>query len=392
MLVSINDEETNDVMESRLVSDVRPCDRTPRQVAHEFRALVAAGAQLRPAGLAKRDPSILLKRGYVPRYRLRLFDTLFFLPALRQEPNARFFIAWVMLDANRDVSPRKRTLFPRYFYKDASLVWRSASHFARSETENWIGKGDLKPVLVDGEEILYSAEETTNLPLEIQIALDDVSRMTTDVKRDDAAIGLVLRRAPDDRVAPYRDFTAPRERAARDRRNRIHGGAPVAWFTRKNDPASLRFARGFEPDFERGMLDTGSGSSRLYGGEVRKVRVVSTNRVIQWQFVATPSSCWVVPPQALTTELSSYGVRTVDVEAPEELCVPGYEYHYLDDSQDPPQLYSQIPAGFAGEISTVDPARADASPWLDQLPVIQQFRRAIGFPTRVRASAKRKSW
>jgi hypothetical protein len=118
--------------------------------------------------------------------------------------------------------------------------------------------------------------------------------------------------------------------------------------------------------------------------------VVSTNRVIQWQFVATPSSCWVVPPQALTTELSSYGVRTVDVEAAEELCVPGYEYHYLDDSQDPPQLYSQIPAGFAGAISTVDPARADASPWLDRLPVIEQFRRAIGFPARVRPRAKRK--
>jgi hypothetical protein len=38
---------------------------------------------------------------------------------------------------------------------------------------------------------------------------------------------------------------------------------------------------------------------------------------------------------------------------------------------------SQIPEGFAGAASEVDPSRADASRWLDQLPVIREFRRKI---------------
>ena len=32
--------------------------------------------------------------------------------------------------------------------------------------------------------------------------------------------------------------------------------------------------------------------------------------------------------------IASYGVRTIDVPAAEELCVPGFEYHYIDDTED----------------------------------------------------------
>jgi hypothetical protein len=70
-------------------------------------------------------------------------------------------------------------------------------------------------------------------------------------------------------------------------------------------------------------------------------------------------------------------VRTVDVRADDDLFVPGLEYHFLDDAWDPPELYSQIPAGYAGAASPVDDARADASPWLDRLPVIEEFRRKV---------------
>jgi hypothetical protein len=73
----------------------------------------------------------------------------------------------------------------------------------------------------------------------------------------------------------------------------------------------------------------------------------------------------------------SYGVRTVDVCADEDVFVPGYEYHYMDDFEDPPRLHSQIPEGYAGKASDVDDSRADASPWLEQLPVIQEFRRTV---------------
>jgi hypothetical protein len=40
-------------------------------------------------------------------------------------------------------------------------------------------------------------------------------------------------------------------------------------------------------------------------------------------------------------------------------------------------LVNQIPAGFVGAASEFDPSRADASPWLDRLPVIREFRRKI---------------
>jgi hypothetical protein len=57
--------------------------------------------------------------------------------------------------------------------------------------------------------------------------------------------------------------------------------------------------------------------------------------------------------------------------------IPGYEYHFDDDSLDPPVPYSQIPPGFAGALSEVDPSRADASAWLDQLPVVREFRKQV---------------
>ncbi len=368
------------MLETRIVKGVRADALSPRQVDREFRALVAAGARIRPAGRAKTAPRSLLSKGYAPRHRLRLFDTVFYLAGLRQEPNARFFITYVMLGADRELPPKRRELFARYFYKDASLVWRSASHFARSDSENWIGKGDLKRVKENGKYALYTAEETTNLPFEIQTALDELSRAADKIPRDDRAIGLVLRRGPDDRVEPYADFVAPRRRAARNPRNRIHGGRPVAWFERPRDPESLRFAEGYEPDFERGLLEEGSVTSRLYGGVVRKFRILSRNRIIQYQFALAPRQAWIVPPQALTTELSSYGLRTIDVVADDDLSVPGYEYHYMDDHEDPPKLYSQIPEGFVGGISEVDPARADSSPWCEAMPVIRRFRKAIGVP------------
>jgi hypothetical protein len=363
-------EEVAVSIPTRIVVGIAPRDATPARVDREFRALLAGGARLRPAGSTKPRPEQLLTSGYAPKHAVALFDAEFYLTHLREDDNFRFFVAYVRLAA------RPRDLYPRLFYKDSSLVWRCATHYVRSERENWIGKGDLKPVREDGELVWYSAEETTNLPLEIQAALDEASRSGPHVRRDLRAAGLVLRKGPDDRVAPYADFSAPRRRAMARRGNRIHGGRRVAWFEHRGDPDSLRFAEGFEPDFRDGVLETSFSKSRLYGGEIRKLRILSVNRRIQYQFIAGPQQVWIVPPQALTTELSSYGVRTVDVDVDEDLCVPGYEYHYVDDSEDPPQLVSQIPAGFVGARSDVDPTRADASPWLERLPVIRAFRAA----------------
>ena len=84
-----------------------------------------------------------------------------------------------------------------------------------------------------------------------------------------------------------------------------------------------------------------------------------------------------MPPQATTTQLSTYGVRTVDVLADDDLFVPGWEYHFYDFDEDPPLLVSQIPAGYAGRPNRDEPSRADTSAWLDALPVIREFRRKV---------------
>ena len=59
----------------------------------------------------------------------------------------------------------------------------------------------------------------------------------------------------------------------------------------------------------------------------------------------------------------------------EDPFVPGFEYHYFDESADESEHFSQIPEGFAGELSEHDNDRADASAWLDAIPVIREFRR-----------------
>jgi hypothetical protein len=51
--------------------------------------------------------------------------------------------------------------------------------------------------------------------------------------------------------------------------------------------------------------------------------------------------------------------------------------HYFDETADASEHFSQIPEGFAGELSEHDNDRADASAWLDPIPVIREFRRKV---------------
>jgi hypothetical protein len=351
-----------------------PSALTPQQVAREFRRLIHLGTPMQCAGDARDNPESLLSSGYTPKYKVDLFGTTYYLTSVRQNPDIRFFVAYVV---QKNPRTGQVEIYPRIFYKDISLIWRSASHFVRSEDENWIGKGEMRTYFIDGEEIEQSVEETTDLPLEIQTALETLSRKARRVPFDEVAIALVLRRGHDDRIEPYRDFLEPRVRARSDPRNLINRGRSIARFTRKHDPTSLRFAKGFEPDFERGIIEVSASKSRLYGGRMKRFRVLSKNRKIQYLFFAGPRSVWIIPPQTTAANLTSYGVRAIDVIADEDLCIPGYEYHFVDDSEDPPVLVSQIPDGFAGAASEFDPSRADASLWLDRLPVIQEFRRKI---------------
>jgi hypothetical protein len=353
---------------------VEPSPLTPKEVRREFLALTDDGARIRCVGTARDDPARLLTLGYVPRYKLELFGVAFYLTDVRKNQDARFCVAYVALRESGRIRPN---VYARMFYKDGSLLWRSASHFAKSDTENWFGKGDLKTVKEPDGEYQYSAEHTTDLPLELQAGIESVTRRAKHVRVDRRAIELVVRRSSDKRLIAYDDFINPRRRAAADRANLVNGGRPIARFTRKGDATSLVFVRGYEPDFSKaGWIDVTTSHSRLYEGRVNRFRFLSKNKRVQYLFFAAPRLVWIGYPQALTTELSRYGVRTIDVTVPDDLVVPAMEYHYLE-TDDPPVWMSQIPAGFAGPVSPVDPWRADASGWIDQLPVVKEFRRRV---------------
>ena len=344
---------------SRVVTGVVPEHATPAQVARRFRSLIESGARLRPAGTARARPAVLLGARYLPRYELRLFDATYFLGDYRFDDAVGFFTGFLHLAG-------EAVLWPRVFYKDSALLWRVASHFVRERGAVWIGKGDSREEERDGWVWRHSAEETANLPYELQLALDELSHRRKR-RRDDGALALFVRRAPPGRIQAYADFGAPRRRAAA--RHRENAGRPVARFLCKGDPASLRFERGYEPDLARGVLERGASPSAFYGGLVEKVRVLSTNRRVQYLFFASPTHVWLGPPQLLTTELSSYGVRTLDVAADEDAFLPAFEYHEAAESQ--------IPAGFAGAPHPENPDRADARAWLEALPIVREFRARV---------------
>jgi hypothetical protein len=356
-----------------IIPSIRPAARPEAEVRAELAQLIERGARVLPVGRARQHPERLLRR-YPPSFELELWNTRFFLTTVRQNPSLRFCVAYL---AQPHPKSGRLEIHPRIFYKDGSLVWRSASHILVDEHGIWAGKGEVFEMLVAGERMLCSLESTTDLPLEMQTALEDLNRSVSPVRKDKVALLEVLRCGPKGRIEPYRDFVEPRRRARADRRRTIHGGKPVARFTRPGDPSSLRFVAGYEPDFRRGVIERSESKSVMFGGRIQRFRILSVNQRIQYLFFAGPDNVWIVPPQATTTELSSYGVRTIDVAIDEDLCVPGYEYHYLDETVDPPVAHSQIPAGFVGQENPHDPDRSDASPWLNRLPVIQAFRRQV---------------
>jgi len=389
--VLLNARASAGLLPTAIAPSAVPSPLSPLEVRRSLETLVAAGAKLKPAGLARHQPSHLMKGRYAPTSLIELFDTWFYLSDYFQTPQLRFFIAYIV---QPDAAGRVRAIYPRIIYKDGSLIWRTASHMVASDDDFWIGKGDIRSEIIGDEEHYESVESTTDLPFEMQTALEIVARKTIKIRKESAALHLVLRNAPASRVRAYRDFTDPRDLAAANPRNLIHGGRSVARFATRGgrkDPASLTFVKGFEPDFDKGVLEKTESTSVLYGGKLERYRILSVNRRIQYLFFSGPLQVWIIPPQATTTVLSSFGVRTVDVVVDDDLCCPGYEYHFLDDTEDPPVFYSQIPEGYAGKVGPHDASRADASPWLDKMPVIQEFRRKVLGAGRRRRSAAGES-
>lgn len=364
-------QQVNDTVNTpTALADVTPDPKSENEVRALFRSLLDSGCPLRAQGSAKSDPRGQLSRQQ-PRHLVTLDNTRYFLTHVRRDQQFRFFVGYVQLSATQ----ARSALYPRIFYKDSSLVWRVATHYINTATEHWIGKGDVKPTLENGEIHWYSAEETTNLPFQIQNALDAISRRVHAPRPDRQSLSLVLRDAPDHRVEPYADFSKPRRTAMSDAKKRIHNNRLVAWFEDNTNPESLTFARGFAPDFSAGLVAASQSRSKLYGGDIKRFRILSENRRIHYLFMQAPHQSWIIPPQPTELELMSFGVHTVDAHVDEKLCIPGFEYHFADDDE-PDGVFSQIPRGYAGASSPIDPQRADASGWTHRMPVMQDFHRA----------------
>lgn len=356
---------------TRVIDSVDRFDLHSNQVSREFVGLVDNGYKLKFSSVAGDAPGKLKKlfgKGLKPKHKIELFDTEFYFSDVRQMPELRFFVCYVVQHKN---------IFPRIVYKDLSLAWRSASHFTYLQDDIWIGKGDVRDGVVDGEEVEFSDESTTDLPLEMQTAVERLLSWSSKPRGGNGILGLVLRKSPPERIRPYLDFLKARISAQSNRKNLINGGRQVARFSRAGDPQSLAVAKGFEPDFKNGIVEHSQSNSKLYGGTLNRFRILSRNKKIQYYFIAGKSHVWLLPMQALTTELSSFGVRTIDVVADDDLFIPGYEYHHYEETKNGLELYSQIPSGYAGEICPFDEHKADASPWLEKIPLIQQFRKTV---------------
>ncbi len=351
-------------------------DATPlstRALRAQFRGILAEGAKLVVVGRSKEDPA-QLAADHPPTWLLELFGYRIFVAAPRQIPVLRFFPVYVMPPSRGRGAPK---LYARIFYKDLSLMWRAASHLIDQGDEFWIGKGAVQRIPHGEYDLITSLEASTDLPLEIQTALEVLNQSVGRVRTDERLLGRVLQNAPIGRVRPYADFTRPRARAAADPRNLPNRGRPIATFRKANDPSSLRLARGYEPDFEGGVVEESESRSTMYDGRVGRYRILSRNRRVQYFFFASAKHVWLAPPQTLGTELSSFALRTITVGVHDDLCVPGYEYHYFSEDVPESEHFSQIPPGFAGEPSAYNTDRADARKWLDALPIVQDFRRVV---------------
>ncbi len=345
---------------------VEPDPRSSVQIERDFRRLLNGGRRLATSGSAASAPEALLSGGFSPKSKLSLFGTDIYLTRPRQNPDLRFFVAYV--------APKQQPskVFARIFYKDISLIWRCASHLFLEGEEMWIGKGDVRIDQRDGYAYTESVESTTDLPFEIQTAIELLNR-AKNVRQEVAVLEQILHRASRNRIRAFAEFTAPRTQAKRAGQV-IAKGKKVVRFRKFDDPSSLEVLPGYEPDWDNGLVETYAHPSRLYGGTVTRYRFLSVNREIQHLLFLAPRHAWMIPPHALSTRISSFGVRVVDVNFDEEAYVPGFEYHFEEEGV----LHSQIPEGYVGELSEIDDSRADASAWLNQIPLLRELRERYG--------------
>jgi len=150
----------------------------------------------------------------------------------------------------------------------------------------------------------------------------------------------------------------------------VNEGTSIGGFTEKGNPASFRFLEGYEPDFNNGIVEIFESNNPIYG-TIKSYRILSANKQVQFIFnVDSESRVWIGAMQAVTPRLTRFGVRAdvVTVSSTSidgrgvDLLMPAYEYP------------SQTPARYQGKLKG---EYCDASGFINQLPVIREFRAKV---------------
>ena len=273
---------------TRIAPGVEPRAQPPRAIERELRALLAAGCRIRPAGSGARAA-----RGAAPA-----------LPADATRSRC---------STRASTSPTcARTRTSASSWPTSGSAPRATSTRASStRTPRWSGaapRTSSRRRACTGSARATSSGSTRGRPdrstaprrprtcrSRCRPPSTTLSRRAKRVPWDARALRRVLRRAPVGRFEAYADFIGPRRRAAGEPRDRIHGGRPVAWFERPNDPASLRFAPGFAPDFARVVEVSRSAEPHVRRRDRGSSASSRRTGAIQYQFVAGPHHVWIIP-------------------------------------------------------------------------------------------------
>ena len=262
---------TRSPIETAILPGVQPDPRDPRALATEFRAALADGVRLRPSGEAKQDPTPAANsplRGALSHRPLPGSNLSDRVPLRRQpEFHGRVRRTVGVLRSRRRVRTTRGSST-----KDSSLVWRVATHFVRSEDDNWIGKGDTKWELIRRRRVLVQRGGDR------EPAFSRCRKRSTSLAGAARSHGGITTRSRSSCSAateiasnPFAEFVTPRRRAAE--RYRIHGGKPIARFHSQGRSQHAALREGLRTGLPtRGWWTQSSSHSKLYGGPVTKFR------------------------------------------------------------------------------------------------------------------------
>ncbi|MFN8609760.1 MAG: FHA domain-containing protein [Vulcanimicrobiota bacterium] len=319
-----------------------------RSLATEIRALSGPQAEavfskarfldnpvgVRARGAADCTKEFLQAQGLEPKTTFQCGDTKVHFSRPYSLGDNRAACVGYVEDKNGNVSIRA-------FYRSNSQgLWRSASH---AGFNGWIGKGQ--------------GEESTNLPIQLQMALHSQA---------DHQVKSVSKQVAEQ--AFYGSLPVGGNEPPGDLAAQLKPAQTLGDFDRKlpdgyGQPESFHFQNPADaPDFRKPGVSY-SFDHPLHG-RVGAHCFTSQNGECNYMFYQdSKGRSWLAQMERADSPLTSWGTRSNPIEHG-DLGMPAVEY------------YQQIPKGYLG--GSVDDSYGDASRYVHRLPVVADFRRSLG--------------